>query len=180
MADAKVQRVTDEARWYALRVFKGRIFRVKARIEEKGQKTYMAMRMVDRIEDGHLHYDEVQIVPSLLFVKCPLNWLKGFKEENPEDFMVYRDRGEQDPTPIRDEEMELFMYITSTDHGRDVSYYGPALPAEGERVRVTDGIYKGATGVVKRIKRDRKLLIAVEGVAVVAISHIPISYLEKI
>ncbi len=69
MADAKVPRVTDEARWYALRVFKGRIFRVKARIEAKGQKTYMAMRMVDRIEDGHLHYDEVQIVPSLLFVK---------------------------------------------------------------------------------------------------------------
>ena len=180
MADAKVQRVTDEARWYALRVFKGRIFRVRQRIEEAGQKTYMAMRTVDRVEDGHLRYDEVQIVPSLVFVKCPLNWLKNFKNANPDDFMIYRDRGETEPTPIRDEEMSLFIFITSTDHGRDVQYYGDTMPAEGERVRVTDGIYKGATGVVKRIKKDRKLLVAVEGVAVVAISHIPLSYLERI
>ena len=47
-------------------------------------------------------------------------------------------------------------------------------------MRVIDGIYKGAEGVVKRIRKDRKLLIAVTGVAVVAVSHIPQSYLEKI
>ena len=31
-----------------------------------------------------------------------------------------------------------------------------------------------------RIKKDRKLLVAITGVAVVAISHIPMCYLEKL
>ena len=47
-------------------------------------------------------------------------------------------------------------------------------------MRVIDGIYKGAEGIVKRIRRDRKLLVAVNGVAIVAISHIPMQFLEKI
>ena len=51
---------------------------------------------------------------------------------------------------------------------------------EGDVVRVTEGLYKGATGIVKRIRKDRKLLVAISGVAVVAISHIPMCYLEKV
>jgi transcription antitermination factor NusG len=73
------------------------------------------------------------------------------------------------------------MFITSTGDGKDIEYYADVMPhfEEGERVVVKDGIYKGLEGFVKRIKRDRKLLVALEGVAVVAISNIPIIYLEK-
>lgn len=73
------------------------------------------------------------------------------------------------------------MFITSVGDGKDVAYYGDIMPhfEEGEKVEVTDGIYKGATGYIKRIKKDRKLLVAVEGVAVVAISNIPMSCIAK-
>ncbi len=178
MSESKTQRVADEARWYALRVFKGHIFQIKKEAEKKQIGTYMAMRMEEDVVDGHMRSREVQIVPSLLFVHTTAKALKQFKELYPDDFMIYRDRGETEPTPIREKEMELFMYITSTDHGKDIECYeGPVL---GDQVEVTDGIYKGARGVVKRIKRDRKLLVVIEGVAVVAISNIPISYLKKI
>ncbi len=50
----------------------------------------------------------------------------------------------------------------------------------GQKVRVINGIYKGAEGYIKRIKKDRKLIVAVSGVAVVAVSYIPQEFLEKI
>jgi transcription antitermination factor NusG len=51
---------------------------------------------------------------------------------------------------------------------------------KGQRVRVINGIYKGAEGYIKKIKSDRKLLVALNGVAVVAVSYIPSAYLESL
>ena len=72
--------------------------------------------------------------------------------------------------------------VTSADAGRNVKYFGADAPEyhTGDRVRVIDGIYKGAEGYIKRIKKDRKLVVSVTGVAVVAVSYIHPDYLEKI
>ena len=51
---------------------------------------------------------------------------------------------------------------------------------QGQRVRVIDGPYKGCTGFIKRVKGDRRLLVSVEGLALVATSYIPSAFLEKI
>ena len=45
---------------------------------------------------------------------------------------------------------------------------------------MTDGLYKGTEGYVKRVRHARKVLVAIKGVAVVALSNIPLDYLEKI
>ena len=171
----------DEAQWYAMRVFYNRIGRIKEELDGLGAQTYMALRTVDRIVDGKLVYEEVQLAPSLLFVRWTLPCLMAFKQRHFSDLMLYRDAAGSGPAPIRDEEMKLFIFVTSADRGRNVEYLGEHFDFKvGERVRVTDGIYKGAEGVIKRIKKDRKLLVSVEGVAVVAVSHIPQQYLEKI
>ena len=41
-------------------------------------------------------------------------------------------------------------------------------------------MYKGAEGYIKRIRKDRKLLVCVKGVAVVAIADIHAAKLEKV
>ena len=85
------------------------------------------------------------------------------------------------PAAIPEDQMKLFIFITSAGDGKDVAYFGETMPhfEVGEQVEVTEGIYKGATGYIKRIKKDRKLLVAIEGVAVVAISNIPMAYIAK-
>ncbi|MBR5704123.1 MAG: UpxY family transcription antiterminator [Bacteroidales bacterium] len=179
----------EELQWYALRAFKRKIFKIKEDFEAAGWKTYIAMRSQETTVNGHLQYKDVQIVPNLLFVCCPESSLKKYKDFHDGDFMIYKHKVkkangdiEVRPAPIPEKEMKVFIFITSTGGGKDIEYYGDTMPdfSEGQRVRVIDGIYKGAEGVVKRIKRDRKLLVAVEGVAIVAISNIPMSYLEKI
>ena len=147
------------------------------------------MRSEETEVNGHLQYKDVQIVPNLLFVCCPESWLEKYKQLHDSEFMIYKHKVkktngdvELKPAPIPEKEMKLFIFITSTGGGKDIEYYGDTMLefAEGQRVRVIDGMYKGAEGVVKRIKRDRKLLVAIEGIAIVAISHIPMSYLERI
>ena len=50
----------------------------------------------------------------------------------------------------------------------------------GDRVRVIGGPLKGAEGYIKRIRKDQRLLVCVEGVIAVATSYIPNELLEKI
>ena len=182
------QVMDDQLNWYALRAFKGRVGKIKEDFDAAGCKTYMAMQIRESVRNGHHLYKKVQVVPQLLFVYCCERQLLDYKNAHFDEIMIYRskmknDKGEETflPAVIPEKQMKLFMFITSVGDGKDVAYYGDIMPhfEEGEKVEVTDGIYKGATGYIKRIKKDRKLLVAVEGVAVVAISNIPTSCIAK-
>ena len=175
--------------WYAIRAFKRKVMKIREDFEKQGFKTYIAMRRVTEAVDGRITHKDEQIIPQLLFVCCTQKQLEAYKDAHDKDFMIYRHKVTNEegltqllPDPIPEAQMKAFIFITSTGDGKDIEYYADIMPhfEEGERVQVTDGIYKGATGFVKRIKRDRKLLVAIEGVAVVAISNIPMSYLKKI
>ena len=167
---------------FALRVFNRRLMLVKADFDKAGWQTYVAMRTVDRFRDGALVYEQVPTVGFLLFVRCTPAWLGEYKQNHFVDVMLYGDVPGGAPKPIPDCQMDTFIFVTSVNGGRDAEFLGDNRPLfhTGERVRVIDGIYKGVEGVVKRIRKDRKLLVAVEGVAVVALSHIPLEFIEKI
>ena len=172
----------DGLHWYALKVFYNRVVHVKALFEREGVQTYVPLHTVEQYDTGRLIYVEKQLIPSLMFVLCDEKWLVSFKHSHNEDFMYYAEPETRRPDPIRDEEMRSFILVTSADAGRNVKYFGADAPEyhTGDRVRVTDGIYKGAEGYIKRIKKDRKLIVAVSGVAVVAVSYIHPDFLEKI
>ena len=183
------QPVQEPLNWYAIRAFKRKVMKIKEDFEKQNFKTYMAMRTVEFEDRGQRKYKDVEIIPQLLFVCCSEAALTAYKSTHDQDFMIYKNKYKDakgnlvaTPAPIPEAQMKAFIFITSTGNGKDIEYFGDIMPhfEEGSRVRVTDGIYKGATGFVKRSKRDRKLLVAIEGVAVVAISNIPMSYLQKI
>lgn len=168
--------------WYALKVFYNRVVYLKSLIDPEGMETYVPLQTVEQFEGGRLVYVEKQLIPSLLFVRCPEDWLVKFKNAHNEDFMFYTNAESRNPGSIRDEEMRSFILVTSAGAGRNVKYFGADAPEyrTGDRVRVIDGIYKGAEGYIKRIKKDRKLVVSVTGVAVVAVSYIHPSFLERI
>lgn len=161
--------------WYAVRVFYNHIFRIKEELENKGVKTYMALRSVEP------RSRRVQLAPSLLFLYWEAEPLKAFKQDHFSELMVYRKPESTEPAPIDDREMEMFILVTSALDGREVEVTDRTFDfKQGERVRVTEGPFKGAEGIIKRIKKDRKLLVQVSGVVVVAISKIPGQFLERL
>ena len=60
----------NEPNWYALRVFYNHILRIKEELEQRGHKTYMAVKKVRETVNGRTVERQVQLVPSLLFVRC--------------------------------------------------------------------------------------------------------------
>ena len=171
----------DGLRWYALKVFYNRVVYLKSLLPG-GMESYVPLHTVEQYDRGQLSYVEKPLIPSLMFVRCAEEWLVKFKHDHNEDFMYYTEPETRKPGAIRDEEMRSFILVTSADAGRNVKYFGADAPEyhTGDRVRVTGGIYKGAEGYIKRIKKDRKLVVSVTGVAVVAVSYIHPDFLEKI
>ena len=184
ITEAPVDKTTADGTtplWFAMRIFNNRILRIKEEWEQKGARTYMAVKTTDK--------RTVQLAPSLLFVRTTLDALKDFKQDHFSELMIYRRADSTDPAPIPEEQMRMFILVTSATDGRDVNLVSESLMGPdtkqfdfkpGEKVRVTEGPFKGAEGVIKRIKKDRKLLVAVQGVVVVAISNIPPRFLERI
>ena len=170
-----------EPAWYALKVFYNRVPPLRDICEQASWQTYVPMKVVEVLVGGTVRYKEQQLVPSLLFVKCPSGWLKELHREDRIPFMAYHGAESYEPRPIPELEMQMFMMVTSTKD-RDLLFLGgdKAEWHQGDRVRVTAGVFKGAEGIVKRIKKDRRLVVTVNGVAAVATSYIHPSYLEKI
>ena len=176
-----IQPSPEGLHWYALKVFYNRVVYLRSLFPEDVE-TYTPMQTVEQYERGQLSYVEKQLIPSLLFVRCSEDWLVKFKHEHNADFMYCAEPESSRPGAIPDSEMRSFILVTSADAGRDVKYFGADAPEyrTGDRVRVTGGIYAGAEGYIKRIKKDRKLIVSVTGVAVVAVSYIHPDFLEKI
>lgn len=77
--------------------------------------------------------------------------------------------------------MNVFMLVASSGE-TGLEYFGDEDRkfAEGQRVRVTDGPFRGAEGSIQRIHGDRRLLVSIRGICAVATTYIPKAFLEEI
>ena len=77
-----------------------------------------------------------------------------------------------------DKQMEDFIRVASV---RDDSVMfldcSDFLRSPGTRVRVTEGPFAGVEGVIKRIRRNKRVVVQIDGVAAVAITFVPPSAL---
>lgn len=167
--------------WYALKVFYNRVFPLEAQLRESGIETYVPIKTVERIRNGVKHHLRQPAVASLLFMRCSEVLAEEIRAQLRGIAMLYTDPESRKPTAIPDAEMQLFIFVTSQS-ANDLEYFGeiPAAWHTGERVRVTEGVFKGAEGRIKRIRGDHRLVITIEGVVAVATTYIPARFLERI
>ena len=173
---------TEETRWYALKVFYNKTLELEKDLAAQGVATYVAKRPVERILRGKKLIEFRPLIASLLFLRCTAKWLKDYKFAHNDRFLYYEDFATHEPAPIDEVQMRSFIILTAPDHATQVEYLGESVPQfkRGEHVRVTDGIYKGAEGYIRKVRSDRKLVVEVKGVAVIAVSYISPAFLEKI
>ena len=152
-------------RWFALKVFFNRMAPVVVPLQESGIEFFLPSG----------------VVPSLLFVHCTLQEVELIAAEHFGRLMVYRLAGTRIPAPIPDREMEVFRFVVTSGR-QGLTLLGDDRPEYhlGDRVVVTDGPFKGAEGHIKRIKKDRRLVVTIPGVVAVATAYIHPSMLKKV
>lgn len=152
--------------WYAVKVFKNLMTPIRRALEE----------------DKVCYFIPSEVITSLALVHCTEEYIKVFEQYHFSQLWVYSTRGpKRMPLMIPDQEVEIFMFVcTSGQQG--LTFLGDDKPEYhmGDRVRVTDGPFKGAEGHIKRIKKDRRLIVSIHGVAAVATAFIHPQFLEVI
>ncbi len=150
--------------WYAFKVNYNRVQPLIADCKERGLEFFAP----------------VDVIKSLLFLHCTEGEMARFVVSHRRQAWVYYNSERTAAAVIPDREMEVFRFVVSA--GRDgLELLGDDRPEyhEGDRVVVTDGPFKGAEGHIKRIKRDRRLVVTIRGVVAVATTYIHPSLLRK-
>ena len=168
----------EEKHWYALRVYRGVVGPVVAACRRDGMESYRPMMLVEQVTPDGVTYAEKTVVHNLLFVRATGSYVNEMQTVSRNRCSVYCHPGTRVPAAIDDHTMAMFMLVLKAGaHSAE-----PVdLPMDkGDKVRVTDGIFKGAEGYIRRVHGTRRFVVAIEGVVAVALTCIPRQFLERI
>lgn len=152
--------------WYAVKIYTDRPIILKY-MESKHIETYVPMM------------NGKPILGSILFLHCSEETILKAKSDWFRQLIVYRDAKREKPQAIPDDEMENFRMVLNIKNQDFIPIeITDKTFLEGQKVRVTDGLLKGAVGIVKRIKGDRRLVVSISGIAAVATVYVGPDFLE--
>ena len=82
---------------------------------------------------------------------------------------------------VPDGKMQNFMRVASrTDDSVMFLDEETVVGKEGKRVEIMGGAFEGVKGVSRRVKRCKRVVVEIEGVASVAIAFVPAGLLKEI
>ena len=180
----------DPKTWFPMRVTYQREMKVKAELDRLGIENFVPMRykVVESQSDGdtELRRELVPAINNLIFVRSTQERVSELKRRNevlePLRYMMDRTAacGHTIMT-VADREMENFMRVASrTDDSVMFLDDESVVGKEGKRVEIMGGVFEGVTGVIRRVKRCKRVVVEIEGVASVAIAWVPAGMLKKI
>ena len=82
---------------------------------------------------------------------------------------------------VPDRQMSSFIAVAGA-YDEQVVYLDSQVVSlrEGDRVRITGGVFAGVEGVFLRVKGDRRVVVSIEGVMAVATAFVHPSLIERI
>lgn len=139
------------------------------------------------VEQGALIFQRTPLVSSLLFFRADEGGLRSVENaikdanDNAKGF-IYKTADWKQYAIVPDRQMATFRLVTAKGSEGLEFFSSDSLTRfkEGRKVRVKEGPFKGAEGYIKRIRRDRRLLVSIEGIVAVATAYIPPELLETV
>ncbi len=171
----------EQRHWYIVRATYSREMAVKRYFDRLKVRSYIPMRYVETELNGRRRLVLRPIVHNLVFVRITQAWLQKIRQASPLTVGLYYDRQSREPAVVPDKEMDDFIYVTG---GRfedtELIDLQQERLEEGDRVRITEGIFKGIEGEYLRYKSKQRVVVKVQGLLAVATAEIPGRFVEKI
>ena len=170
--------------WYPMRVTYGRELIVKQRLDQLSIENFLPMRyaLVEHRE-GIRRRELVPAVSNLVFVRSTKSDLVRLKRTErdllPLRFMVHHFLEEDLPPEVLtvpDRQMQNFLQVATVTDDRIQFLDNPDLVARpGTYIRVIDGPFGGVKGFVRRVAKNRRIIVQLKGVLSVALSCVSAS-----
>jgi len=186
----------DPKIWFPMRVTYQREMKVKAELDRLGIECFIPMkyRIAERrggtntnlTNDTNIRRELVPAINNLIFVRLTQERISELKMSNevlePLRYMMDRTASREHAImTVGDREMENFMRVASrTDDSVMFLDEETVVGKEGKRVEIMGGAFEGVTGVIRRIKRCKRVVVELEGIASVAIAFVPVGLLKEI
>ena len=180
----------DPKTWFPMRVTYQREMKVKAELDRLGIENFVPMRykVVESQNGGDSELQRVLVpaISNLIFVRSTQERMSELKRRNevlePLRYMMdYTASQEHAIMTVADREMENFMRVASrTDDSVMFLDNETVVGKEGKSVEIMGGEFEGVTGVIRRVKRCKRVVVEIEGVASVAIAWVPAWVLKEI
>lgn len=173
--------------WFPMRVTYHREMKIKALLDEIGIENFVPMRYeLVETKNGNKKRMLVPAIHNLIFVRSTQECLTQLKMTRqafaPMRYIMKRAPDEKKEIMcVPDRQMDNFMRVASVQDDRVIFLDDNAfINKVGQRVKVNDGFFAGVEGVIKRINKNKRVVVQLEGVAAVAIAFVPASQLSLI
>lgn len=169
--------------WYAIRVLYGREMKLKEALASKNINSFIPMQWKMITTSGIEKRVLLPAVRNLIFIysdRATLDALKKVYEECI-PFRYIIDRAKNCAIVIPNKEMEHFITVSeAVDEQLLFLTKIYSTLRNGDKVRVTDGVFAGVEGYVVRIKKDKRVMVLLNNLVAVVTTHIRPSLLMKI
>lgn len=181
---------TASREWFPMRVTYSREIAVKTALDAIGIECFVPMRNKLIATGRQRHYKLVPAIHNLIFLHSTQDEITGLKatrsELSPLRYIVRRspvlgESGGSTILTIPDRQMEQFLRVASITDDR-VIFLNHISSSDliDRKVRIIDGDFAGIEGVIRRVQRNRRVVVQLEGLAAVAIAFVPPKFLVYI
>lgn len=176
------------ATWHVLRVSYSREQKVHDWLKERGFEVYMPLHYEEVLSNGKRKRVKAPLLHNFIFIhatRTDIDFVMGSSSKN--YFSYYYNHfkvdasGKNPPLTIPQRQMDNFIRLTSieSEHVLFVSSEKCHFK-DGDRVLITDGIFKGVEGRTARINRQSRVVVELEGIGCVTTAFIPKAFIKKI
>lgn len=173
--------LTDTLQWFAIRTRQA--FKAEAELAARCSEVYFPKESV-KGSDGRTRVRA--IIPRVLFIRTTEEHALAMEREGREEpapgvppFWIYRNPGSLLVQQVPERTMELLRLLTAPDPTR-CTIYGKEDFRTGNRVRVTGGPFRGYEGHVQRVKKNKHVVVRIEGICTVLLPFIHPDLLEAV
>jgi len=182
MADIEVN-----AEWFPMRVTYQQEVRVKQFLDTLGVVNFLPMHHEIVIRNGKRHYESVPLIHNLIFLHSTQEAITELKmhyaELSPLRYIMKRPsvlgkHTHDSILRVPQRQMDSFIRVASAEADRVIflDRCDFALPPS-TKVKIINGEFTGVEGHVKRIQKNKRVVVQLDGLAAVAIAYVPMEYL---
>ena len=177
-----------DVHWFPMRVTYGREVVIKDYLDKENIENFLPLQYAKVDTKDGPQRKAVPAVSNLIFIRSTqeqLTRLKMYdKRFEPLRYMIRKSDidNEQEIITVSDKSMDNFLkvaklpddkvfYLDTNDH---------VLSNIGKRVLITAGPFVGVEGIVKRIRRNKHVVIQLDDILAAAITYVPAAYLTYV
>ena len=169
---------TDKLNWYAAYTRVNQELVIKKKLDELGVENYLPQE--ERVRETPLGRKKIRVIliHGMIFIRTDKTTSFSLINDHGLNIVYLKDIEGRHSLIVPDKQMHDFMFLLDFSPS-GIEVLNKNLK-RGDRVRVIKGPLLGLEGELVRLMGHKRVVIRLDGVASIATSYIPSSFLEKI